>query len=262
LGNKVETNSSKNTTKTFTSGVRSAGGSGPLLKFDTAQKAYDNSLKDVTAKFNGGSSWTKPEMPLITYISTYAPASDKNDPVAYTKHMVDRFNQVLGKDVINSNTTLIELKQAIKDKGLNPEKTITEAHLSLENPAVLKELKLNSSTPKSNTKEVVIDKEKTKANVEKSIPTVKQALAKKSLTDMTSEEASIERDKRYKREKDLKEAARQVIIEREKAKLLEEYKNKQNSSSMLSDYTEMAKRKLVQKGIIEPDKQAQSIKVV
>ena len=89
-------------------------------------------------------------MPLITYISTYAPESDKNDPVAYTNHMVNRFNYVLGENIITPTSTLIEIKQAIKDKGLNPEKTITEAHLSLENPAVLKDLKLNSFVPKSN----------------------------------------------------------------------------------------------------------------
>jgi hypothetical protein len=79
-------------------------------------------------------------MSLSDYIHRYAPAKDKNDPVKYTNDMVNRFNQVIGRNVITKDTSLGELKEALIEAGLDPEHTITKAHLQTEDPRVLKDL--------------------------------------------------------------------------------------------------------------------------
>ncbi len=94
------------------------------------------------AKFNNGSSWVKPNMTIWDYIHKYAPAKDKNDPVKYTQDMVNRFNQAIGKNVITKDTPLGELKEFLIEAGLNPEHTITKAHLQTEDPRVLRDLNI------------------------------------------------------------------------------------------------------------------------
>jgi hypothetical protein len=79
-------------------------------------------------------------MSIWDYIHKYAPAKDKNDPVKYTNDMVNRFNQAIGSNVITKDTSLGELKEALIEAGLDPEHTITRAHLQTEDPSVLKDL--------------------------------------------------------------------------------------------------------------------------
>lgn len=128
--------------KQYTSGIRSQGGTGKVNRFDNPKEAYNNSYNDVWAKFNGKSSWVKPNMNLFTYISKYAPAEDNNDPVKYTSHMVSYLNKSLGKNIITKDSTLYEIKESLIKAGLDPEHTITKAHLSIEDPSVIKDLNL------------------------------------------------------------------------------------------------------------------------
>ena len=92
------------------------------------------------AKFNGRSKWLTPETTLSDYIHKYAPKSDGTKPVEYTEFMAKKFNQVLGEDVITKDTPVVDIKEALMEAGLDPEHTITQAHLSMENPRVLKDL--------------------------------------------------------------------------------------------------------------------------
>jgi hypothetical protein len=94
----------------------------------------------VHAKFNGRSKWLTPETTLSDYIHKYAPKSDGNKPVEYTEFMANKFNQVLGENVITKDTPVVDIKEALMEAGLDPEHTITQAHLSMENPRVLKDL--------------------------------------------------------------------------------------------------------------------------
>lgn len=126
----------------YTSGIRSEGGTGKVNRFSNPKDAYNNSYEDVWAKFNGKSSWVKPSMNLFTYISKYAPAEDNNNPVAYTNHMINYLNKSLGKSIINKDTSLLEIKNKLLEAGLDPEHTITKAHLSIEDPSILKDLNL------------------------------------------------------------------------------------------------------------------------
>jgi hypothetical protein len=84
-------------------------------------------------------------MSLWDYIHKYAPAADKNNPVKYTQDMVDRFNRVIGENVITKDTSLGELKESLSQAGLDPEHTITRAHLQTEDPSVLKALDSQST---------------------------------------------------------------------------------------------------------------------
>lgn len=128
--------------KRYTSGIRSEGGTGKVNRFDNPKDAYNNSYDDVWAKFNGKSSWVKPSMDLFSYISKYAPAEDNNNPKAYTNNMVNYLNKQLGNKVITKDSSLAEIKQKLIEAGLDPEHTITKAHLSVEDPSILKDLKL------------------------------------------------------------------------------------------------------------------------
>jgi hypothetical protein len=86
-------------------------------------------------------------MTIWNYIHQYAPAEDKNDPVKYTNDMVNRFNKKIGKNVITKDTTLGELKESLNEAGLDPEHTITRAHLQTEDPSVLRDLDAKTNTP-------------------------------------------------------------------------------------------------------------------
>ena len=128
--------------KSFTSGVRSNKGTGPVKRFPTAKEAYNDSYNDIWSKFNGKSSWVIPEMSLSTYVSKYAPKEDNNDPKSYSNHMVNYFNKQLGQNLITKDSTLSDLKNKLSEAGLDPEHTITKAHLAIEDPKVLKELNI------------------------------------------------------------------------------------------------------------------------
>lgn len=86
-------------------------------------------------------------MTISEYINKYAPAADKNDPVKYTNDMVNRFNQKIGSNIITKDTSLGELKESLNQAGLDPEHTITRAHLETEDPSVLKALDAKNNTP-------------------------------------------------------------------------------------------------------------------
>ena len=121
------------------------------MHFEDATSAYNSSYNDVHAKFNGNSSWVTPEMSLSEYIHGYAPKKDKNDPVRYTQFMADKLNQALGKNVITANTSLRDIKETLIDAGLDADHVITQSHLAMENPKILKDLNITSTkTPIEN----------------------------------------------------------------------------------------------------------------
>jgi hypothetical protein len=96
----------------------------------------------VHAKFSGNSKWLTPETTLSEYIHKYAPAKDKNKPVEYTEFMADKFNQLLGENVITKDTPVSDLQEALLDAGYDATHIITQAHLSMENPRILKDLNI------------------------------------------------------------------------------------------------------------------------
>ena len=122
----------------YTGGVRDK--QGEIQRFDNAKDAYNNLYHDVHAKLNGGSSWVKPNTTLETYISKFAPKEDGNNPKTYTNHMVDYFNKILKNKIINSTTTLNEIKNSLLAEGFDAEHEFTKAHLGIEDPKVLNEL--------------------------------------------------------------------------------------------------------------------------
>lgn len=136
------TNSSHSPTVTYTGGVRSEGGNGPIKRFDSPKDAYNDLYNDLHQKLNGHSSWVKPETTLATYISAFAPKEDKNDPKSYTAHMVKYFNGVIGDNSITNGNTLGDIKNKLLQAGLDPEHEFTKAHLGVEDPKTLKALEL------------------------------------------------------------------------------------------------------------------------
>jgi hypothetical protein len=96
----------------------------------------------VHAKFSGNSKWLTPETTLSEYIHKYAPAKDKNKPVEYTEFMADKFNQLLGENVITKDTPVSDIKEALLDAGYDADHIITQAHLSMENPRILRDLNI------------------------------------------------------------------------------------------------------------------------
>jgi hypothetical protein len=54
--------------------------------------------------------------------------------------MVEKLNQALGSNVITKDTPVVDIKEALYEAGLDPEHTITQAHLLMENPRILKDL--------------------------------------------------------------------------------------------------------------------------
>lgn len=142
-------------TKTYTSGIRSEGGKGKLLTFDNPKDAYNSSYNDIWAKLNGKSSWVKPSTTVSEYINRYAPKGDgSNDPPKYINHLVNYFNNIIGSAVISDTSTLSEIKNILMDNGFDPEHEFTKMHLAVENPAVLKDLSISTSSTSSGTKKV------------------------------------------------------------------------------------------------------------
>jgi hypothetical protein len=54
--------------------------------------------------------------------------------------MVKKLNEALGSNVITKDTPVADIKEALYEAGLDPEHTITQAHLLMENPRILKDL--------------------------------------------------------------------------------------------------------------------------
>ncbi len=123
---------------TYTGGVRD--NNGVIKRYDNAKDAYNSLYLDIHSKLNGGSSWVKPNTTLSEYISKFAPEQDNNNnPVSYTNTMV-RYFKSKGL-VVNENSTLSSIKNDLLKKGLDPEHEFTKAHLSVEDPKVLQNLK-------------------------------------------------------------------------------------------------------------------------
>lgn len=143
-----------------------------MLHFDNAASAYNSSYNDVHAKFNGKSSWVTPEMSLSDYIHHYAPKSDNNNPVRYTEFMANKLNQALGENVITKDSSLGDIKEALIDAGLDADHVITQSHLAMENPRILKDLNIipgKSTVDKQPTppvrKSTVVEKKQEPAKV-------------------------------------------------------------------------------------------------
>ena len=136
-------NSSKEVT--YTGGVRDLKTKGnPIKRFDNPVDAYNDLYEDIHAKFNGGSTWVKPETTIEGYIHKFAPKEDQNDPASYTQHMIERLNTDLksagSNTVITNTSTLGDIKSKLIAAGIDPEHAFTKAHLKTEDPKVLKAL--------------------------------------------------------------------------------------------------------------------------
>jgi hypothetical protein len=139
------TNTSNSPQVKYTSGVRDLQTKGnPIKRFDDPLDAYNDLYQDIHAKFNGKSSWVKPEITLGGYISKFAPKEDNNNPTSYTQSMAKRLNDKLksagSNTIITKDSTLGSIKEALLKVKIDPEHAITEAHLMTEDPKVLKAL--------------------------------------------------------------------------------------------------------------------------
>lgn len=64
--------------------------------------------------------------------------------------MADKFNQLLGENVITKDTPVADIKEALLDAGYDADHIITQAHLSMENPKILRDLNITfGKTPTS-----------------------------------------------------------------------------------------------------------------
>lgn len=124
----------------YTSGIRSQGGTGPVKRFDNPKDAYNDSYNDVHAKLNGKSSWVTPDTTVDEYIHRYAPKEDNNNPESYAQHAIRYFNKLLGNNSINLNSELGDIKDLLISKGFDPEHEFTKMHLKMEDPTVLRDL--------------------------------------------------------------------------------------------------------------------------
>ena len=101
----------------YTSGIRSEGGKGPVKRFNNPKDAYNDSYNDVHAKLNGKSSWVTPDTTVDEYIHRYAPKEYNNDPESYAQHAIGYFNKLLGNNSINLNSELGDIKDLLISKG-------------------------------------------------------------------------------------------------------------------------------------------------
>lgn len=138
----MDKNSSQPSEVSYTGGVRNQGSDNSIKRFDNPKDAYNDLYQDIHAKLNGNSSWVKPNTPLSTYISNFAPKKDHNDPKSYTNHMINYFNSKLKNYKVTSNSSLGDIKNALIKEKLDPEHEFTKAHLGIEDSTVLKALKL------------------------------------------------------------------------------------------------------------------------
>lgn len=141
----MESNTSNSPQVKYTGGVRDLKADGnPIKRFDNPLDAYNDLYNDIHKKFNGGSTWVKPETTLAGYISKFAPKEDNNNPTSYTQKMAERLNSKLkeagSNTVITKDTSLGSIKEALIKAKLDPEHVITEAHLKTEDPKVLRDL--------------------------------------------------------------------------------------------------------------------------
>jgi len=148
----------------YTGGVRSKGGTGEIQKFDTAQEAYNNLKKDISAKMNGKSSWVKDDMKLSEYVSGFAPASDGNDVPGYQKHMIAEINKTLkangSTETVDNDSTIADIKKKLNTVKQDPTEVFTNAHQKMEDPKVLEKVNTKETAVVTNNK-VVPKTEKT-----------------------------------------------------------------------------------------------------
>lgn len=152
----MESNTSNSPKVEYTGGVRDLKTAGsPIKRFSTPQEAYNNLYNDIHKKFNGGSTWVKPETTLAEYISKFAPKEDNNNPTSYTQKMAERLNTKLkeagSNTVITKDSSLGSIKEALIKAKLDPEHVITEAHLKTEDPKVLRDLNKEPSAKLQST---------------------------------------------------------------------------------------------------------------
>jgi hypothetical protein len=152
----LESNTSNSPIK-YTGGVRDLKAEGsPIKRFDNPKDAYNDLYNDIHTKFNGGSSWVKPETTLAGYISKFAPKEDNNNPTSYTQKMAERLNTKLkaagSNTVITKDSSLGSIKEALIKAKLDPEHVITEAHLQTEDPKVLRDLNKEPSSKLQSTR--------------------------------------------------------------------------------------------------------------
>lgn len=149
----------------YTSGIRSEGGTGPVKRFNNPKDAYNDSYNDVHAKLNGKSSWVTPDTTVDEYIHRYAPKEDNNNPESYAQHAIGYFNKLLGNNSINLNSELGDIKDLLISKGFDPEHEFTKMHLRMEDPSVLADLgKTVTTKPESKTPQVTAPKTQPQVN--------------------------------------------------------------------------------------------------
>lgn len=150
----------------YTSGIRSKGGTGPVKRFNNPKDAYNDSYNDVYAKLNGKSSWVTPDTTVDQYIHRYAPKEDNNNPASYAQHAIGYFNKLLGNNSINLNSELGDIKDLLISKGFDPEHEFTRMHLRMEDPSVLADLgKTVTTKPESKTPQVTTPKTQSQVNI-------------------------------------------------------------------------------------------------
>lgn len=149
----------------YTSGIRSEKGKGPVKRFNNPKDAYNDSYKDVHDKLNGKSSWVTPDTTVDEYIHRYAPKEDNNDPESYAQHAIGYFNKLLGNNSINLNSELGDIKDLLISKGFDPEHEFTRMHLRMEDPSVLEDLgKTVTAKPEPKTPQIFAPKTQPQLN--------------------------------------------------------------------------------------------------
>jgi len=142
----------------YTGGVRSKGGTGEIQRFNTAQEAYDNLKKDISAKMNGKSSWVKDDMKLSEYVSGFAPASDGNDVPGYQKHMIAEINKTLkangSTETVDNDSSIADIKNKLNSVKQDPTEVFTNAHQKMEDPKVLEKVNTKKTAVVTNNKVV------------------------------------------------------------------------------------------------------------
>ena len=141
LKDEVQSSNTLNSTNSYTSGVRDTTKTGnPIKRFDNPVDAFDDLKSEMSSKLSYNNTWVKPDIKLSDYISKFAPKDDGNDPQSYTSSMVNYFNSK-GLNV-NKDSTIDEIKKKLIRLKLNPSEEFAKAHLRVEDPKVVKLLKL------------------------------------------------------------------------------------------------------------------------
>ena len=231
----------------------------PIKRFDNPVDAYNDIYHDMYAKFNGKSSWVKPETTMEAYIHKFAPKEDKNDPKSYTQKMIQRLNSDLkaagGSTLITNTSTLGPIIDNLIAVGIDPIHAFTKAHLKTEDPTVLRDLdKEPSSTLQSTSTSATTPTQNNivKPNLETKVETKVKPVETKPVIQTNS---------------NFKFPVRPPLVlktEKPKTNIIPkpDEGSKEEEPSTLSNYWDMTKRFLVKKGIMDPEEQAQSTNIV